>query len=183
MIPRDVERPGTIALQWDGKYQEGRAGGDGILPGHLLEITTVTLDGDSVEKNIAQLPPYVKKNSVAATPNVMVALEPRLEGDSFDGTVRVEKEYTEVTGTDSSADGFYAGDIVPYLVPKKGDVCLCRVAEDAHLTFGALLKAHTDGTLIAQGGSGTAIAFVAEDFDFGAVGNDDVPLLLRVQFL
>ena len=184
MVPRSDERPNCIGLQVDGKYMEGRCSTVAFLPGTLLEITTNVIDNATQETDLNQLPPFVKKNSVSGTPIVMVALEDRLGNTptSIQGRT-IDTAYVPLSGLDADAVDWYGGDVVGMVQPAPGDVLMCRVGTNSAFVVGALLKAHTDGTLIAQGGSGTGIAIAAETRNFNGVEQDVATPLLRVQFI
>jgi hypothetical protein len=175
MVPRTDDRPSTIRLQWqDSKYEEGRAAPDTtIYPGMALEPT-------ADEENVAQFPPGVQPNSSAGVDAVLrIAVECLLGGV---GNVKEGRTVADpyLGGITANGEAFLDGEIVPYIVPKKGDYFMARVATDASFAVGDLLKLHTDGTFIAHGGSGKAVAEAMETHDFGADDPAITPLI-RVQ--
>jgi len=170
MNPRTTERPNTIALQWDGKFEEGRAQGE-IYPGMALEVTTD-------EAHPQQFPIGVKANSIAGSAlPVRIAIEDRL--GNIANTILGKTIET----------AYAADDLVPYVIPNSGDILQVRVAQNSNFAMGAPLKLHTDGTFIAHGGTGTLVAMVAEAFNWstgkdskGVTNTSNTRPLLRVQF-
>jgi hypothetical protein len=177
MIPRVDERPNTVRLQWqDSKYEEGRAAADTtIYPGMALELT-------DDESGISQFPPGVTPSSGAVSV-LRIAVESLLGGV---GNVVEGRDIADpYLGGDSEVitdpvEAFLAGELVPYIIPRSGDVFGARVAADGDFTIGEALKLHTDGTFVAQGGTGTIVAVAEETHDFG---DDDPPVtpLLRAR--
>jgi hypothetical protein len=156
MIPRTGERPKTIFLKGQGYHEEGKAkAGSAILPGHLLEV-------DSTSTDLPRSPEIVDVFSTSGGADaVRVAKEDFLRGRTIH-------------------DVYAAGDIVPYHHCVSGDVVMLRVADNFSADPGALLKAHTDGTVIAHGGSGTALFELMEVVDFSGTGTgqEDVTELM-----
>lgn len=160
MIPRTGERPKTIFLKGQGYHGEGKAkAASAILPGHLLKV-------DSTSEDLPQLPEIVDVNSTSGSPAALrVAKEDYLQGRTIH-------------------DVYDAGDIVPFHHCVSGDVVMLRVADNFSGSPGDLLKAHTDGTVVAHGGTGTALFQLMEVVDFSGTGTgqeDVTELFVRAE--
>jgi hypothetical protein len=180
MIPRDDERPNTIALQlYDAKYEEGRAALDAadIYPGMALEVTTD-------EENLDQLPSGVKPNSVAGADVVLRVAVECLLGHPDPDTQRgmmITDAYVSAKTADSETFG--DSPLVPYFIPRPGDIFLARVSTDANHPIGAFLMLNSNGTFIGATGTNKRVVQVMEDLDLSDPVNAALPPLLRVQVL
>lgn len=150
MIPRTTERPNCIALQSvEGRYDEGRAESDEVIgPGHLIEII-------NDQTNLQQLPPIVRKHSTSGGVGPWrIALEDRL--GNAPGSILGR---TILTLYDED-------DIVPYVIPKSGDVFNVRTNPKAVLTIGTKLQSGGNGRMVLRTGSNIAVAEVEEDVNY-----------------
>lgn len=149
MIVRPDERPKTIIIQSRVMYRsEGRAKADAdIMPGMLVEVDT--------QEDIPRIPPVVKKHATSGGPaRRLIALEAFKQGLGL-------------------GDVIPDGDIVEMHECQPGDIVLVRVADDFTAVPGTKLKSGGAGTLIAHGGTGTALFEVADDVDYNTLDLSD----------
>lgn len=161
MIPRDTERPRTIALKTDAYYEEGRAEG-AILPGQVIMLVA----SDSATPSY---PMGVVVNTANGTATGMrIAIEHRL------GNNDSEKRYGN-----SVDDAYAADDIVPFYFAQPGDVFLLRVPDNAEYEVGDKLEATGNGNFEAVS-AGVALAEVEEYYDAPNVSANSVLVRCRI---
>lgn len=161
MIPRDTERPRTIALKTQGHYEEGRAEG-AILPGQVIKMVA----SDAATPTYPMGVVVDTANGVATA--MRIAIEHRL------GNNDSEKRYGN-----SVDDAYAADDIVPYIHAVPGDVFLLRVPDNAEYEVGDKLEATGDGNFEIVS-AGVALAEVEEYYDAPNVSANTVLVRCRI---